>query len=115
VTACAIQPQGRHRQALALRAASAGPIRIWPTTTASWCCQRGCANRATAKVEFEGPRPSEEAVYGTFEDAHRTIVLGEADTIDIFDPITGEAHAVKLFVAAMDIWTIVRLGLTCAK
>jgi hypothetical protein len=71
--------------------------------------------RDKAKVEIEGPRPSEEAVYRTFEDADRTTVLGEADTIDIFDPITGEAHAVKLFVAAMDIWTVVRLGLTCAN
>ena len=63
--------------------------------------------RDNAKVEVVGPPPSEEAVYRTFEDADRTTVLGEADTIDILDPITGEAHAVKLFVAAMDIWTVV--------
>jgi len=63
--------------------------------------------RDKAKVEVVGPPPSEEAVYRTFEDADRTTVLGEADTIDILDRITGEAHAVKLFVAAMDIWTVV--------
>ena len=40
-------------------------------------------------------------MHQTHIDGEKVFVDFAGDTIDIFDPITGEAHAMKLFVAAM--------------